>query len=86
MRLDKLFASAKPPIKGMLREAERQLKSSLQDQDMAVTYLELVKVYRLDLYPATLLYFVSMTVLKERESASWHGMRGVDGIIGGVKR
>eukprot|EP00752_Nemacystus_decipiens_P006899 g6197.t1 len=35
---------------GMLREAERQLKSSLMDQDMVVTYLELVKVYtRLDL-------------------------------------
>lgn len=29
---------------GMLREAERQLKSSLMDQDMVVTYLELVKV------------------------------------------
>lgn len=28
----------------MLREAERQLKSSLMDQDMVVTYLELVKV------------------------------------------
>ncbi|CAM9995497.1 unnamed protein product [Ectocarpus sp. 12 AP-2014] len=35
---------------GMLREAERQLKSSLMDQDMVVTYLDLVKVYtRLDL-------------------------------------
>lgn len=30
---------------GMLREAERQLKSSLMDQDMVVTYLELVKVF-----------------------------------------
>lgn len=30
--------------KGMLRDAERQLKSSLMDQDMVVTYLELVKV------------------------------------------
>ena len=28
----------------MLREAERQLKSSIMDQDMVVTYLELVKV------------------------------------------
>lgn len=28
---------------GMLREAERQFKSSLLDQDMVVTYLELVK-------------------------------------------
>lgn len=28
----------------MLRDAERQLKSSLMDQDMVVTYLELVKV------------------------------------------
>lgn len=27
----------------MLREAERQFKSSLMDQDMVVTYLELVK-------------------------------------------
>ncbi|CAM9462681.1 unnamed protein product, partial [Hapterophycus canaliculatus] len=35
---------------GMLREAERQLKSSLMDHDMVITYLELVKVYtRLDL-------------------------------------
>lgn len=33
-------------IPGMLREAERQLKSSLMDQDMVVTYLELVKVVR----------------------------------------
>lgn len=32
-------------ILGMLREAERQLKSSLMDQDMVVTYLELVKVF-----------------------------------------
>jgi len=30
----------------MLREAERQLKSSLMDQDMVATYLELVKVVR----------------------------------------
>lgn len=36
-----------PPCQklGMLREAERQLKSSLMDQDMVVTYLELVKVF-----------------------------------------
>lgn len=45
IRSDNLFASAKPPIAGMLREAERQLKSSLMDQDMMVTYLELVKVH-----------------------------------------
>lgn len=35
-----------PTILGMLREAERQLKSSLMDQDMVVTYLELVKARR----------------------------------------
>ncbi|CAN0211296.1 unnamed protein product [Ascophyllum nodosum] len=49
---------------GMLREAERQLKSSLMDQDMVVTYLELVKVYtRLDL-PSTALD----VLMKARES------------------
>lgn len=42
-------ASLHPPllfctVSGMLRDAERQLKSSLMDQDMVVTYLELVKV------------------------------------------
>jgi len=35
---------------GLFRDAERQLKSSLKDQDMVVTTLELVKVYmKLDL-------------------------------------
>uniref|UniRef100_A0A7S3UNH3 UDP-N-acetylglucosamine--peptide N-acetylglucosaminyltransferase SPINDLY n=1 Tax=Heterosigma akashiwo TaxID=2829 RepID=A0A7S3UNH3_HETAK len=35
---------------GLYRDAERQLKSSLKDQDMVVTVLELVKVYvKLDL-------------------------------------
>ncbi|CAM9501407.1 unnamed protein product [Chrysoparadoxa australica] len=35
---------------GLLREAEKQLQSSLKDQDMVVTYLDLVKVYcKLDL-------------------------------------
>ncbi|CAM9659200.1 unnamed protein product, partial [Phaeothamnion confervicola] len=35
---------------GMLRDAERQFKSSLKEQDMVATHLELVKVYlRLDL-------------------------------------
>ncbi|KAG5191229.1 hypothetical protein JKP88DRAFT_259616 [Tribonema minus] len=35
---------------GMYRDAEKQLKSSLKDQDMLLTHLELVKVYqRLDL-------------------------------------
>lgn len=64
----------------MLREAEQQLKSSLLDQDMVVTYLELVKVYRLDLPPTTLLYFESMPVLKERKSSAGDGIdRGVRG-------
>lgn len=34
-------------VAGMLREAERQFKSSLEDQDMVVTYLELAKVSKL---------------------------------------
>jgi tetratricopeptide repeat protein 8 len=33
----------------MLREAERQFKSSIRDQEMISTYLELAKIYlRLD--------------------------------------
>lgn len=32
-------------LKGVYRDAESQLKSALKQQDMLVTYLELVKVY-----------------------------------------
>ena len=35
---------------GLYREAERQFKSSIKDQDMVVTHLDLCKVYlRLDI-------------------------------------
>jgi hypothetical protein len=50
-RLTPRTAPPPPPVpSGLYRDAEKQLRSSLKQQDMLVTYLELVKVYlKLDL-------------------------------------